>query len=162
MNDAEIIKSANKDVTTLVQQIMDGTIEESKRGTILKSLQVAMSTSILQNLSEVNDSVSKLKGLCDKLDKKLIESLDVEIDSMTPEFLLRLSSLMMGKRLSVLDMQRKIFQGKDLFPDNVLSDDERMVVKLFKSFGSEAEKKAFMKVVKQTLNKTPDADFDEK
>ena len=66
----------------------------------------------------------------------------------------------LGAQLSIIESQRKIVQGKSLFPEETLSDDEKMVVRLFKSFSTEQEKKKFMNLVKETMKEDTVQDFE--
>ena len=57
-----------------------------------------------------------------------------------------------NKQLQILELYRKIVQGKEMFSTEILSDDERKVLKLLKSFKTPEEKEKFIKQCIQLLN----------
>lgn len=151
------------DTQSLVAQVLQGTLDESSMGTVLKTLQISMAASLISNQNKASKvmeaATSRIEKLLTQFDKKL----DTEMEFLELEDQWKWIAKMHNMQITVLDLQRKIIQGKPLFSTEVLSEEEKMVVKLLGSFKSLEEKKQFISVVKDTLEKnssTPDFDND--
>ena len=55
--------------------------------------------------------------------------------------------------INIVDLQRKIVQGKDIFSDYpTLSDEEKGFIKILNSIKSPEDRKRFLKLVKDTAS----------
>ena len=58
-----------------------------------------------------------------------------------------------GSQLRFADLYRKIVQSpKGIFPEDLISEEEKKVVKLFKSFKTPEEKQKFLQICQEHLN----------
>jgi len=156
MNDQT--NTSNTSVESLVNSVLKGTVDESTLGTFLKTLQVSMGANLLRNQETLVSAVESLNSQIEKLLSRYTQLMEFEVDNLTSEGAWEKIESIMGLQIKVVDLQRKIVQGKPLFNSDVLSDEERMVVKLLNSFSSIDEKKKFLKVVKDTLEKNKDVE----
>ena len=136
----------------MVQQLQAGTLDESSKGVLLRTLQISMSSSIINNLKVLDESVTGLRAFGDKIMQKLLEKIEVAMETADLEELIKYTDFIINKQMQILDLQRKIHQGKELFPIDTFSEDEKQILKLLNSFSSAEEKKKFLEVVKKTLS----------
>lgn len=157
----EVSKENTKEIAELAQLIASGQATASDLGTACKSLQVGMAVTLINGLQRVNSGISVAASLQDKLITKFNEVLEANISQGVlddPDELLSYIERLNNIQCRTLDLQRKIAQGKELIPETNLSDDEKMIVKLFKSFKSKDEKEKFIKVVNDTLKENTSSD----
>lgn len=152
------------DASALVEQVLKGTIDESQMGTVLKALQISMATSLLETQQKATELLIKATSKAAILMEKFEEKFEAEVNANTIEdadtmwtWIDRFHRM----QINVAELQRKIVQGKSLFNTEVMSEDERMVIQLLSSFKTKEDKKKFLDVVKETLEKqTVPTEFD--
>lgn len=153
----------SKELQAMVSSIMDGNATVEELGVAVKALQTKMSVALISGVDSVlkslNESTKVLDTAVSKFNEKI--KIDVETDLLETKELLEIIERMQNQQLKVLDLQRKIVQGKELIPQPSLSDEEKQVITLLKSFSSQEDKVKFLNVVKDTLKKDNDNSFDE-
>lgn len=157
----------NKGIVTTndVQCDLSKTQEQLNKGLVF---------TMAQGISQFTSSISRITQLSDKLLSHFETQLDDLIKSDTLPFDDTLSILdkVQTKQIQILDLIRKITQGKPIVQNN-LTYEERVVVQLFNSFSSKTEKSKFLHLVESQLgvespsfeevpnDSTPDASTDE-
>lgn len=140
------------DVEQLAQSIIDGTATEEQQGTAVKVMQTSMSANLLIGMKSLANNIARFNDLYERLFQRFSETLESQIDILPPETLYKYLSDLQSKQLLILDLYRKTVQGKDLFSSEILSDDEKKVIKLLKSFNTPEEKAKFLELVELTLH----------
>lgn len=153
----------SKELQAMVSSIMDGNATVEELGVAVKALQTKMSVALISGVDSVLKSLQESTKVLDSAVSKFNEKIkiDVETDLLETKDLLEIIERMQNQQLKVLDLQRKIVQGKELIPQPSLSDEEKQVITLLKSFSSQEDKVKFLNVVKDTLKKDNDNSFDE-
>lgn len=153
----------SKELQAMVSSIMDGNATVEELGVAVKALQTKMSVALISGVDSVLKSLQESTKVLDSVVSKFNEKIkiDVETDLLETKDLLEIIERMQNQQLKVLDLQRKIVQGKELIPQPSLSDEEKQVITLLKSFSSQEDKVKFLNVVKDTLKKDNDNSFDE-
>lgn len=140
------------DVEQLAQSIIDGTATEEQQGTAVKVMQTSMSANLLIGMKSLANNIARFNDLYERLFQRFSETLESQIDILPPETLYKYLSDLQSKQLLILDLYRKTVQGKDLFSSEILSEDEKKVIKLLKSFNTPEEKTKFLELVESTLH----------
>lgn len=152
-----------KELQAMVSSIMDGNATVEELGVAVKALQTKMSVALISGVDSVlkslQDSTQVLDFVVSKFNEKI--KVDVETDLLETKELLEIIERVQNQQLKVLDLQRKIVQGKELIPQPSLSDEEKQVITLLNSFSSQEDKIKFLNVVKDTLKKDNETSFDE-
>lgn len=145
----------------LARQIELGQASIEEKGVALKALQASMAVSLYGGLNRALESTMKSTACLDELVNKFKDKLEYEIEGMSPKDILEMIDRVQSSQLRILDLQRKIVQGKELIPQPSLSEEESHVIKLMNSFTSVESKKKFLSVVKDFLDKEENNSFDE-
>jgi len=142
-----------EDISEVVQRVIDGTATESEKGLVLKTMQNSLSANLVGGLNDVFASMQSLNAMAVDAIAKLEEYYELNKDLLDQKALMDFIGEVQNRQLRLLELNRKISQGNNpLFAQDTLSEEERKVVKLFKSFRTNAEKAAFMRLVDQELN----------
>ncbi len=151
----------DQEALELSEKVLAGTATESERGLALRNLQTNLAITLTTGLGRSLALVERLNQSIESVVAKFEEKLRDEINIMPATDLLSIVERIQSKQVAVLDLYRKIVQGKDLFPQETLSEEERKVVKLIKSFKSKEEKDKFFQVCSEMLKPKEPTDFDE-
>lgn len=136
---------------SLSQKLMDGTATEEEKGTALKLLQTSLSVTMATGVSSLYNQINSLNGTMERLFTRMEAALQDQIELMSAEDCYDFIQKIQSKQIQVLDLYRKIVQGKELFATSALTEEEKMVIKLMKSFKSVDEKNKFFSLVSDLL-----------
>lgn len=154
-------KEKNSKVEELAGLILTGQSTVSELGTACKSMQTGMAVSMLAGLNEITKAISKSTHLLDIVNSKIQTKIaaELEADLIETDDLISISERLVRTQISLIDLQRKIVQGKELIPETTLSDEEKVVVRLFKSFKTREEKEKFIGIVNAAMKDKEDFDL---
>lgn len=140
-------------VSDLAKAIIEGTATEEQRGIALQCIQITLATAMVSGVKQVTAPIDSLRNLQERLADYVSQQMIVKIDdqSMAPEKALEHLIEISDMQVKILELERKIIQGRDLMPSGLLSDDEKLVMKLLKSFSTKSEKQKFLALVQQQL-----------
>lgn len=138
--------------TNLVEALESGIATSEQKGTAVKALQVKLATTLSNSTLVVLDKLQSITDLLDSVIAQLRVRM-VNLDTWDLKEVISVIDLIESKQLQALDLLRKITQGRPLFSDEILSEDEKKVVELFKSFETEDQKKEFLSIVEKHFNK---------
>lgn len=150
--DDEDVLICEEDVERTADLIAKGVADEQQKGMALRNIKTGMSVKLSIGLDNLLGQLTRQSALLSKAIEKHNEMLEQSIDADTCsiEDLRDFIDSMQSKQLKILDLYRTTIQGKDLFDNQALSDDEKMVLKLFKSFRSNEEKTKFLTLCKES------------
>lgn len=142
-----------EDIEEVVQRVIDGTATEADKGLVLKTMQNSLSANLVGSLNDVFASMQSLNALATDAVAKLSEYYEVNKDLMDMKTLMSFIDNVQNRQIKLMELNRRISQGNNqLFAQDTLTDDEKKVLKLFKSFRTNDEKRRFMRLVDQELN----------
>lgn len=142
----------SNDLSSIVKSVLEGTATEEQQGIIARQVQINLSATLVSGMQTLYSTIIESTQTLNAAQAKLAQRLETEADVMSIDKLASVVDNMQSQQLKILDLYRRIVNGKELFPQGVLSEEEKQVVKLLNSFSSKEEKQKFLKVVKETLS----------
>lgn len=124
-------------------------LEEAQR-----YIQIGLASNLVSGIDLLAKNVKAVSDVQQKLVNKLIEKLEVNIESMEQEDLLEALDSINKIIINSLEVQRKVAQGKSLLSEYPsLNEEEKNVVKLLKNLETPEDKRLFLDTLKSVLNK---------
>lgn len=124
-------------------------LEEAQR-----YIQIGLASNLVSGIDLLAKNVKSISDVQQKLVNKLIEKLEVNIESMEQEDLLEALDSINKIIINSLEVQRKVAQGKSLLSEYPsLNEEEKNVVKLLKNLETPEDKRLFLDTLKNVLNK---------
>lgn len=142
----------------LVKAIENGVASAEQIAEMSRLLQISLVSDMLTGQKQLMGTVSPFIALQEKAQAKLMQVLEVDVESMDRDDLMKLIEFTQKNSLNVLEMQRKLVQGKELlsaYPQ--LTAEERAVITLMKQFKTPEEKKLFMDALKSAATTSGEA-----
>lgn len=138
-----------EDADNLVSLILSGQASEQEKGMLLRNIQVAMSANLVGHLNQMHSVVSKAMELYKDLDSAYLDKVRelLESDALVKDEIRAERDSLEKRMMAVLNMERQIIQGKSLFPQDSLSEDEQKVLRLLASVKTPDEKTKFFKAI---------------
>lgn len=160
MADNNNTQSAN----ILAQKIAEGTASREERGLSLKMINTQLAIEYVTGLDNVKSFVERLKELRGKMSEKFIKKVErqMEADEIDPELMFQYINTISNKELQLVAEYRKLLQGnRQLFDEDTLSEEDRVIMRLLRSFSSTDQKRDFFKIVNEYMRdkNTQDADI---
>lgn len=142
----------------IAELISAGIATEEQQGVALKALKVGMAYTLTTGMGTILKDLNALSELSNRAINKINERLNLEIesDSISRKELMQFVDTIQQRQIQIMDLHRKIIQGKTLFEEDILSEEEKMVVRLFKSFKTSEEKRKFLELCEKQLNESKD------
>jgi hypothetical protein len=106
--------------------------------------------SILNDITAFSDQCNQLFVALPFLVKRAVENIEIDAQSLTTEEALAYAEKLLDIQRKSIDIKRKIQQGKPLFSDAVLSNEEQFVIDLMNSLRTTEEKAEFMQILRET------------
>ena len=153
MKEAEALEVSKK--------VLEGTATEAERGMVLRNIQTGLAGNLVAGLSDAMATINSFNAHLDRCINQLTLRLESDVQIMDATQLIDIITKIQTRQLATLDLYRKVVQGKDLFPVETLSDEEKKVLKLIKSFRSKEEKDKFFQICSEMLKPAESIDFDE-
>jgi len=139
----------NNQVTNMVVKVLEGQSTTEQVGIFNRLLNTALAQDLVQGQQALIRTLSGFEEVSQKLQNAIDQKLQVEVETMELKELFEYYEKIQSYALRVLDLQRKIVQGKDLFPSDILSEEEKAFLSILKSFRTDAEKTDFVNKIKQ-------------
>lgn len=138
-----------EDADHLVALILSGQASEQEKGMLLRNIQVAMSANLVGQLNQMHSVVAQAMELYKDLDSAYLTKVRelLESDALVKDEIRAERDSLEKRMMSVLNMERQIIQGKNLFPQDSLSEDEQKVLRLLASVKTPDEKQKFFKAI---------------
>ena len=140
------------DVTKSLKELSNtGVSVESDTGSALRSIKLALSSSMVSGIDNLYTQINSLQQSSDRLIRRINQLLEETVDVISLEDASKLMDTIQTKQIQILDLYRKVIQTKELFPSDTLSEEEKQVLRLLKSFTTDEQKQKFFKIVQETL-----------
>lgn len=138
-----------KTVEELSALVMSGQSSEQERGMFLRAIQVGMSSNLVSQLNALHGVVSKAMSLYAALDEQFLNMLQEELnEGVLTKDEIRLERNALENRIkSVLTLERQVLQGKPLFPEDSLSEDDKKVLRILGTIKTKEERDRFFKAI---------------
>ena len=157
---SEYIPTAN----ILAKKIAEGTANREERGLSLKMINTQLAIEYVTGLDDVKAFVERLKELRKKMSDKFIEKVEKQMDAeeIAPEVMFQYITSISNKELQLVSEYRKLLQGnRQLFDEDTMSEEDRVILRLLRSFSSTDQKRDFFNIVTNYMQDkgTQDADI---
>lgn len=143
-------------VDVLSRKLQQGLATKEERGVVLKTINTQLAVDLVSSMDGVRDSIERLKKLKNKVTNKFIEKaeLALECDDMSIDDLQTMLNNIMDNEMKVVDLYRKVLQGnRMLFEEDSLSEEDKIILRVLRSFATNDEKKDFIGFVSDYMNK---------
>lgn len=152
----EVAVQGDHSVEALARLIMSGRASEQEKGLVLRTIQVGMATNMVAGLNELHSNVAQAMNLYQALDSEYNRQLREQLEqgALTKEEI-RIERDALEKRVhAILNLERQIVQGKNIFPEDSLSEDDRKILRLMASVKTPEERKKFFKAIDEYFQNT--------
>lgn len=152
----EVAVQGDHSVEALAHLIMSGRASEQEKGLVLRTIQVGMATNMVAGLNELHSNVAQAMNLYQALDLEYNRQLREQLEqgALTKEEI-RIERDALEKRVhAILNLERQIVQGKNIFPEDSLSEDDRKILRLMASVKTPEERKKFFKAIDEYFQNT--------
>lgn len=134
--------------------VKSGVMNSQNLEEVQRYVQIGLASNLVSGIDFLAKNVKAVSDVQQKLVNKLIEKLEVNIESMEQEDLLEALDSINKIIINSLEVQRKVAQGKSLLSEYPsLNEEEKNVVKLLKNLETPEDKRLFLDTLKNVLNK---------
>ena len=147
----------------LAKKIAEGTANREERGLSLKMINTQLAIEYVTGLDDVKAFVERLKELRGKMQDKFIEKVEEQMDAeeIEPEVMFQYLNAISNKELQLVSEYRKLLQGnRQLFDEDTMSEEDRVILRLLRSFSSTDQKRDFFKLVAEYMQDKGAVDAD--
>lgn len=133
----------------LARKIAEGTANREERGITLKTINTQLAIEMVTGLEDVRDYVDGLKDLRSKFTQKFVEKANeaLELDELDLDDVFKYMNSIADNEVKVVEAYRKLLQGGQLFSEDSMSEQDRIIVRLLQSFKDNNQKKEFYEMV---------------
>ena len=149
-------KTSDINADILADKLKQGLATKEERGIALKTINTQLAIDLVSSLDDIKGYVSKLKGVRDKVRDKMVEKLDlaIECDELSLDDLFKYSNSIIANEMRITEMYRQVIQGnRMLFDEDSLSEEDRTLLRVLRSFATEDDKKEFFDIVNRYYEK---------
>lgn len=139
------------DVQALVTAVMNGVATEKQQGVLLKALQINVSASLCANLSGLGAMAGAYANLVGQMQELYIEKTKESLVDMDRAELFEEINQLSDFTIKVLDLQRKVVQGKNLFPEELLSETDKRVLAILKGITNDEDREKAISILEQNF-----------
>lgn len=143
-----------KENNELLSAVKSGVMNAQNLEEAQRYIQIGLASNLVGGLDLLAKNVKAVSDIQQKLTNKLIEKLEVDIESMEKDEIIESLESINKIVINSLEVQRKVVQGKSLLSEYPsLNEEEKNVVKLLKNLETPEDKKLFLDTLKSVLNK---------
>lgn len=143
-----------KENNELLLAVKSGVMNSQNLEEAQRYIQIGLASNLVGGLDLLAKNVKAVSDIQQKLTNKLIEKLEVDIESMEKDEIIESLESINKIVINSLEVQRKVAQGKSLLSEYPsLNEEEKNVVKLLKNLETPEDKKLFLDTLKNVLNK---------
>lgn len=141
--------SKEKSVEELSALVLSGQSSEQERGMFLRAVQVGMSSNLVSQLNALHSVMAKATEIYSTLDEQYLNILQEEIKEnvLTKEEIRIERNALENRIMSILTLERQVLQGKSLFPEDTLSEDDKKVLRILGTIKTKEEREKFFKAI---------------
>lgn len=148
------VESLSPEALRLAQALTSGTASVDDIDKVQALVRTVLVTDLLAGTRAISTAISPYYKMWQKFNDKLPEAFETALEMATDFYdIIKLMSELEHRMINIVDLQRKIVQGKDIFSDYpTLSDEEKGFIKVLNSIKSPEDRKRFLKLVKDTAS----------
>lgn len=122
------------DKNALIKSIETNNLTPAQIEEINTSVRLQMASSLVESVKQMDVMQSSIAGVIDRLRKFTVEQIDASIQSgtLTPEDAINHLSKLFNMQVAAAEVKRKIFNGREMFNINPLSEREVALMELLK------------------------------
>lgn len=122
------------DKNALIKSIETSNLTPAQIEEINTSVRLQMASSLVESVKQMDAMQSSIAGVVDRLRKFTVEQIDASIQSgtLTPEDAINHLSKLFNMQVAAAEVKRKIFNGREMFNINPLSEREVALMELLK------------------------------
>lgn len=141
--------SKEKSVEELSALVLSGQSLEQERGMFLRAVQVGMSSNLVSQLNTLHSVMAKAIEIYSTLDEQYLNILQEEIKEnvLTKEEIRIERNALENRIMAILTLERQVLQGKSLFPEDTLSEDDKKVLRILGTIKTKEEREKFFKAI---------------
>lgn len=134
---------------SLARLLLSGQASEQDKGIALRTIQIGMASGVVAQVVRLHNRMADAMTLYEELDKAYLDNIQevIEAGLMTPDEIKHTQTRLYNRILEVLDLERRLLQGKSLFPADTISDEDRKVLRLLGSLQDGEERRRFFKMI---------------
>lgn len=158
-----MLETNPQEIQQVSEQLLKGIATQEQIGLASNLVLTNLTFSLLKDIDASSSSLKKLNSLLERCVDAYTTKLEMmlEADTITLDDLHKVVEGLQKQQLSALELKRKIVQSpQKLFPESSLTEEERRLLDLSKSFVTQEDKKKFMAAVEQALAVPNDEDFE--
>ena len=140
------------DAQALTKVVELGIQSQEQAIALNRLVQTVLAVDLVKGSRSLISSIDPLMEMYQKVFSKFQENLYEEVESMGPEDCLKYLDALHSAALRIVDLQRKIVQGKELFSTaDLLTEEEKSMVRLVQSLETKEDKEMFITTLKRVL-----------
>lgn len=152
----------NTNVVALAEMVQQGLASEEDRGIVLRTIQTAMGSALVSSVQSVMDKQGQLDDLLTRCIDKFTSQVNdlITSDTINHEDLFEMITTLQKNQVACAELLRKVVQSPNkIFSDDLLSNEEKKLLKLLKSFRTPEEKQKFLRAVGSAMQDQGSNDF---
>ena len=139
------------EIVDLKSLIAVGTKTEEQQGLALRAVQMGMAANFCSEISSLHRGLSRAQSVLSKLRDKYFSDVEEVMDTLSPSEVASYMSTIQNQVMGVLELERKVIQGRELFPTDSLSDMDRKILRLVSSLRAPEDRAKFMKLIEDNF-----------
>lgn len=144
------------DTQALIKTIQEGNFTPEQIEQLNTSVRMALASSLVESVKNLEKTESRIQTVIGRLTESVIDKIEANIDADTNTIEESLKQLVTLHNMTVssAETKRKIFNGKEMFNLNPISERERALLDLFKAINSDAKREALENYIRTLQNDT--------
>lgn len=146
-------KSLVGGITTDLSTLVDlGMRTEAEQSMALRTIRLGIASSACRSIQQLHMAAEQGMTLLGKLTARHAELLEEQYDTMTLSSLESEIEWQMKRALEVANLEVKMAQGKDLFPEDTMSAEDRRLLRMFSQLSTPEDKDRFLKALESAFD----------
>lgn len=144
----ELQQGMPESLSALVQL---GTRTEAEQSMALRAIQLGVASAACENISRMHSMGKRALSVAEKLNEAYLLKVEEELatDIMTKQELRAEMNHISGMAMEVTKLETKLIQGKPLFPEDTMSSEDRMILRMFNNISTPDQKQKFITLLER-------------
>lgn len=144
----ELQQGMPESLSALVQL---GTRTEAEQSMALRAIQLGVASAACENISRMHSMGKRALSVAEMLNETYLRKVEEELatDTMTKQELRTEMSHISGMAMEVTKLETKLIQGKPLFPEDTMSSEDRMILRMFNNITTPDQKQKFITLLER-------------
>lgn len=144
----ELQQGMPESLSALVQL---GTRTEAEQSMALRAIQLGVASAACENISRMHSMGKRALSVAELLNEAYLRKVEEELstDTMTKQELRAEMNHISGMAMEVTKLETKLIQGKPLFPEDTMSSEDRMILRMFNNISTPDQKQKFITLLER-------------